>query len=157
MFGYVFSVLERETSGVQIPHICGGHAWLINSLRFRSESWEPKPKFSREMRQRTTWKCSLPVTGPSSLARRVYFTRTRTLEDRLSAMRWRHSSPTIVVWVRFWTSLVLMWIEFVGSLLPQERFLLWHCCFPPPLKLTFDWNVNEIVVINRVNDACWPP
>ena len=42
MFGYVFSMWEREqefmTSSVQIPHIFGGHAWLINSLRLRSES-----------------------------------------------------------------------------------------------------------------------
>lgn len=42
MFGYVFSVWEREqefmTSSVQIPHICGGHAWLIKvSLRANHE------------------------------------------------------------------------------------------------------------------------
>jgi len=132
------------------------HGWLIpwGSAQSQSEIFAGNAT-KNNMKMLTS--CDGSFKSGATLARRVYFTRTHTLEDRLLAMRWRHSSLTIVVRVQFWTPHVLMWIEFAGSLLQQERFLLWHCCFPPPPKLTFDWNVNEIVVINRVDDACKPP
>ena len=165
MFGYVFSVWEREqefmTSSVQIPHICGGHAWLINSQRFRSEpimrSWtEIFAGIATKSNMKTLPSCDGYF---KSRATRVFhphsYTRRPAISNAVTSLIFHHYGPGSILNS---TRVDVDWICWFSAP-AREGFTLAlpQCCFPPPPKLTFDWNVNEIVVINRVDDACKPP
>lgn len=128
MFGYVFSVWEREqefmTSSVQIPHICGGHAWLINSLRFRSE---PIMRSWTEIFAGIATKSNIK-TLPScdgyfkSRATRVFhphsYTRRPAISNAVSSLIFYHCGP--------------------GSILNSTRVDVdWVCWFSAPSKRGF--------------------
>jgi len=127
MFGYVFSVWEQEqqfmTSSVQIPHICGGHAWLINSLRFRSESKRNfRGKCDKEQHENAHFLWRILQVWRHSRATRVFHphshTRRPSISNAVTSLISHHCGP--------------------GSILNSTRVDVdWICWFSAPAREVF--------------------